>query len=80
MSKKSDIAMTEEEQVLFRLRSNAVKTAVVEVVADMTFDSDMDGDSSLYISCRRDGTEIFRTVLEYHNGSGMEDTLKERLF
>ena len=79
MSKKSDIAMTEEEQVLFSIRSNAVKTAVVEVVADMTFDSDMDGDSSLYISCRRDGTEIFRTVLEYHNGSGMEDTFEGKI-
>lgn len=79
MSKKSDIAMTEEEQVLFSIRSNAVKTAVVEVVTDMTFDSDMDGDSSLYISCRRDGTEIFRTVLEYHNGSGMEDTFEGKI-
>ena len=79
MSKKSDIAMTEEEQVLFSIRSNAVKTAVLEVVADMTFDSDMDGDSSLYISCRRDGTEIFRTVLEYHNGSGMEDTFEGKI-
>lgn len=79
MSKKSDITMTEEEQVLFSIRSNAVKTAVVEVVADMTFDSDMDGDSSLYISCRRDGTEIFRTVLEYHNGSGMEDTFEGKI-
>ena len=79
MSKKSDMAMTEEEQVLFSIRSNAVKTAVVEVVADMTFDSDMDGDSSLYISCRRDGTEIFRTVLEYHNGSGMEDTFEGKI-
>lgn len=37
--------MAEEEQVLFSIRSNAVKTAVVEVVANMTFDSDMDGDS-----------------------------------
>ena len=79
MSKKSDIAMTEEEQVLFSIRSNAVKTAVVEVVTDMTFDSDMDRDSSLYISCRRDGTEIFRTVLEYHNGSGMEDTFEGKI-
>ena len=79
MSKKSDIAMAEEEQVLFSIRSNAVKTAVVEVVANMTFDSDMDGDSLLYISCRRDGTEIFRTVLEYHNGSGMEDTFEGKI-
>lgn len=40
------------------IRSNAVKTAAVEIVADMILDSDMDGDSSLYVSCRRDGSEI----------------------
>lgn len=73
LSKKSDISMIEGEQELFSIRSNAVKTAVVEVVADMTFDSDMDGDSYIYIYCKRDGYEIVRAVLEYHNGSGMED-------
>lgn len=40
------------------IRSNAVKTAAVEIVADMILDSDMDGDSSLYVSYRRDGSEI----------------------
>ena len=79
MSKKLDIVMTEGEQVLFSIRSNAVKTAVVEVVVDMTFDDEMDGDSSLDISFRQDDTEIFRAVLEYHNGSGMEDSFEGKI-
>ncbi len=79
MSKKSDITMTEGAQVIFSIRSNAVKTAVVEVVADMTFDSDMDADSSLYISCRQEESEIFHAVLEYHNGSGMEDSFEGKI-
>mgnify|MGYP000762765773 FL=1 len=41
-----------------------VKTAVVEVVVYMPFDSDMDRDSSLYISCKRDDSEIFHEVLD----------------
>ena len=73
VSEKSDVSMIEGEQKLFSIRSNAIKTAVVEVVANMMVDSDMDGESSLYISCRQNDTEIFHAVLEYHNGSGMED-------
>lgn len=79
MSKKFDISMTEGEQELFSIRSNAVKTAVLEVVVDMTFNSDMDGDSSLYISCRQDDTEIFHAVLGYHNGSGTEDCFEGKI-
>ena len=79
VSKKSDVSMTEGEQELFSIRSNAVKTAAVEVVANMTVDSDMDGDSSLYIFCRQNDTEIFHVLLEYHNGSGMEDCFEGKI-
>lgn len=49
---------------MYEIRSNVVKTAVVEVVVYMSFDSDMDRDSSLYISCKRDDSEIFHEVLD----------------
>lgn len=71
MSKKFDISMIEGEQKLFSLKSNAFKTAMLEIVVDIMIDADMDGDSSIYISCKQDGGEIFGTWLEYHNGCGM---------
>ena len=80
VSEKSDVSMIEGEQKLFSIRSNAIKTAVVEVVANMMVDSDMDGESSLYISCRQNDTEIFHAVLEYHNGSGWRIVLMEKLY
>lgn len=79
MSEKFNISMVEGEQKLFSIKSNAFKTAMLEVVADMTFDSDMDGDSSMYISCKQDGSEIFRAVLEYHNGCGAEDNFEGKI-
>lgn len=76
MSKKFDISMIEGEQKLFSLKSNAFKTAMLEIVVDIMIDADMDGDSSIYISCKQDGGEIFGTWLEYHNGCGMEDNFE----
>lgn len=49
---------------MYEIRSNVVKTAAVEVVVYMPFDSDMDRDSSLYISCKLDDSEIFHEVLD----------------
>lgn len=79
MSKKSDISMTEGEQELFTIRSNAVQTAVAEVVVYMSFDSAMDGESSLYISCREEDIEVLSATLEYYNGSGMEDNFEGKI-
>ena len=45
----------------------------------MTFDEDMDGDSSLYISCVQNESEICRAVLEYHNGCGSEDLFEGKI-
>lgn len=79
MSEKFDISMDEGEQRLFLIKSNAIKTEMLEVVVDMTFDEDMDGDSSLYISCVQNENEICRAVLEYHNGCGSEDLFEGKI-
>lgn len=79
MSEKFNIAMAEGEQKLFSIKSNACEKAVLDVVADMSFDDEMDGDSSLYLSCEQDGMELFRAVLQYHNGSGAEDNFEGKI-
>lgn len=79
MSEKFDISMIEGEQKLFSIKSNAFKTAMLEITADMAFDSDMDGDSSMRISCKRDDSELFEVVLEYHNGCGVEDSFEGKI-
>ena len=79
MSEKFNIVMAEGEQKLFSIKSNACGKAVLDVVADMSFDDEMDGDSSLYLSCVQDGVELFSVVLQYHNGSGAEDNFEGKI-
>ena len=79
MSEKFNIAMAEGEQKLFFIKSNACEKAVLDVVADMSFDDEMNGDSSLYLSCEQDGVELFRAVLQYHNGCGTEDNFEGKI-
>lgn len=79
MSEKFNIAMAEGEQKLFSIKSNACEKAVLDVVADMSFDDEMNGDSSLYLSCEQDGVELFRAILQYHNGCGTEDNFEGKI-
>lgn len=79
MSEKFTIVMTEGEQKLFSVKSNTCENAVLDIVSEMSFDDEMDGDSMLYISCVQEGEELFSTVLQYHNGSGMEDYFEGKI-
>lgn len=79
MSEKFNIAMAEGEQKLFSIKSNACEKAVLDVVADMSFDDEMNGDSSLHLSCEQDGVELFGAVLQYHNGCGTEDNFEGKI-
>ena len=64
------------EQILFKVQSNAVKESEIEVVVSLWLSGDMDSDSSAIISCRKtDETDkyLFKAEIRYHNGSGYED-------
>lgn len=64
------------EQVLFKVQSNAVQESEIEVVVDLWLDGAMDSDSSATISCRKTNEKdknLFKAKIRYHNGSGYED-------
>lgn len=64
------------EQILFKVRSNAVQESEIEVVVSLLLDGDMDSDSSATISCRKTNEKdkyLFKAEIRYHNGSGYED-------
>lgn len=64
------------EQILFKVQSNAVKESEIEVVVSLWLDGDMDSDSSATINCRKTNEKdksLFKAEIRYHNGSGYED-------
>lgn len=64
------------EQILFKVQSNAVQESEIEVVVSLWLDGDMDSDSSATISCRKANEKdkyLFKAEIKYHNGSGYED-------
>jgi len=64
------------EQILFKVQSNAVQESEIEVVVSLWLDGDMDSDSSATISCRKTNEKdkyLFKAEIRYHNGSGYED-------
>ena len=66
-------------QKVFSIRNLSAEEAVIDILADMFFDSAMDGESSLQLSCRYRGEEQFSVILHYHNGSGAEDLESGRI-
>lgn len=64
------------EQILFKVQSNAVKESEIEVVVSLWLDGNMNSDSSAIISCRKTNEKdkyLFKAEIRYHNGSGYED-------
>lgn len=64
------------EQVLFKVQSNAVRESEIEVVVSLWLDGAMGSDSSATISCRKTNEKdknLFKAEIRYHNGSGYED-------
>ena len=64
------------EQILFKVQSNAVQESEIEVVVSLWLDGAMDSDSSATISCRKTNEKdknLFKAEIRYHNGSGYED-------
>ena len=64
------------DQILFKVQSNAVKESEIEVVVSLWLDGNMNSDSSAIISCRKTNEKdnyLFKAEIRYHNGSGYED-------
>lgn len=76
ISQQYAIEEESNEQILFKVRSNAVQESEIEVVVSLLLDGDMDSDSSATISCRKTNEKdkyLFKAEIRYHNGSGYED-------
>ena len=64
------------EQILFKVQSNAVQESEIEIVVSLWLDGNMDSDSSATISCRKTNENdnyLFDAEIRYHNGCGYED-------
>lgn len=79
VSEKYEIALSEDEQKVFSIRNLSAEEVVIDILADISFDSAMDGESSLQLSGRCRGEEQFSVILHYHNGSGAEDLESGRI-
>ena len=79
VSRQNDIDLQEEEQLLFTIKSNAYEYAQLNIIVDMSIDSIMDGDSTMWLYCRENDEELFQCELRYHNGCGAEDTFEGKI-
>lgn len=76
ISQQYAIEEESNEQILFKVQSNAEHESEIEVVVSLWLDGDMDSDSSATISCRKTNEKdktLFKAEIRYHNGSGYED-------
>ena len=71
---KHEIGLTEDEKKVFSVKDLFTENIILDILADMSFDCAMDGESLLQLFCRCSGGELFHAVLRYHNGSGAEDS------